>query len=373
MANIPHVRFADTCATTPTWAGTVGGVGAPAAGPVQWTFDEIFDFDAISDVDNPPLGGSANKHNPASFTSTKWLAQAPLTGSDCTAPTPTAFTSVSAIFGPGLFVAQTAPDLILVSADHVHFYVHQHLLAKSTNGFNGLLARPSGLEAYNNPAELPSALVPESVEVLNVALHGVYNLTWTTPIPSFEVASGAVTSLVKYGFDVKPVFAPSTTLFGLFSRSYAPSVPMDVYCFAASYDLVLLAVFASKYLLSFPLCALDDTLAEKMGPRYLRRLFFLHLGRTDALKRLLLPQPAHHAPNAICGTAEGQRLTRAWALASAYIAWDARPDLTSQEIRSVMDPLLNELECTQCQLSFLERSSALIARWGEVKTTILAE
>ncbi|EIN04836.1 hypothetical protein PUNSTDRAFT_122576 [Punctularia strigosozonata HHB-11173 SS5] len=209
--------------------------------------------------------------------------------------------------------------------------------------------------------------------MLNVVLHAIYNMAWTTPIPLFAVASSAVTSLVKYGFDVKTVFAPSTTLFGLFSRSYAASAPMDVYCFAASHDLALLAVVASRNLLSFPLCALDDALAEKMGPRYLRRLFFLHLGRTAALKRLLVPQPAQHPPNAVCGTAERQGLNRAWALASAYIAWDARPNLTSQDIRNVMNPLINDLVCTQCKLSFLERSLALIAQWSAVKATILAD
>ena len=62
-----------------------------------------------------------------------------------------------------------------------------------------------------------------------------------------------------------------------------------------------------------------------MGPVYLKRLFFLHFGRIDALKRVLLPPPHPHPPTQHCDFTEQKHLTRAWALASAYFAWDARP------------------------------------------------
>ena len=71
---------------------------------------------------------------------------------------------------------------------------------------------------------------------------------------------------------------------------------MIAYALAASHDLYSLAVPISSHLLSYPLHMLTDELAEKIGPVYLKRLFFLHLGRLDALRRLLLPPPHPHFP-----------------------------------------------------------------------------
>lgn len=66
-------------------------------------------------------------------------------------------------------------------------------------------------------------------------------------------------------------------------------------------------------------------MAERIGAVYLKRLFFLHFGRAEALKRILLPPPHPHAPTPSCDFSDQKKLTRAWALASAYLAWDTRP------------------------------------------------
>jgi hypothetical protein len=54
-------------------------------------------------------------------------------------------------------------------------------------------------------------------------------------------------------------------------------------------------------------------------------MFFLHVGRVDALKRILLPPPHQHPPTIDCGFSDQKGVTRAWALASSYLVWDARP------------------------------------------------
>ncbi|EIN04852.1 hypothetical protein PUNSTDRAFT_146174 [Punctularia strigosozonata HHB-11173 SS5] len=274
---------------------------------------------------------------------------------------------VSAVYAPDL----SLPDLILISVDHHRFYVHQSALATSNNAFDGLLVLPT--RHTSDGADIPAVSVPDTAEILNIVLHGIYNLTFASPLPSFEAASSAAMPLLKYGFDIKHVFAPSTNLFKLFSTLYAHSVPMDVYCFAALYDLAPIASVASRHLLSFPFCTLDDALAKKMGPRYLRLLLRLHLGRKAALKRLLLPQPTMHPPNSVCGTAEQQTVYSAWALASADLARDACPSTTSQDIRSVVYPIAIGLGCAQCKLSFVDRSLRLIAEWAAVKMTIVTE
>jgi len=106
-------------------------------------------------------------------------------------------------------------------------------------------------------------------------------------------------------------------------------------------------------LLSYSLASLTNELAVKMGPLYLKRLFFLHLGRIEALKRLLLPPPQP-----------------AWALASAYLAWDARADLSTQAMEIALRPLCDYLGCDQCNQLLRERINNLVGQWSTVKRTV---
>ena len=185
---------------------------------------------------------------------------------------------------------------------------------------------------------------------------------------------------------------------------------MDEDALAAAHDLYELAVPVSSHLLSFALHSLTDELALRIGPVYMKRLFFLHLGRLDALKRLLLPPPHPHPPTAGCDFAEQKRLTRAWALASAYLAWDARPgtrrglssrgepladdrsflprvrmtlrcahqpccfaasflltDLSTSAMESALCPLADHLSCDVCKKSLTDRVRQLIVQWSVVK------
>jgi hypothetical protein len=160
--------------------------------------------------------------------------------------------------------------------------------------------------------------------VLNILLHTIYNMSAVHYAPSPQAVIAAVESLGKYGLSVRTYLAPASPLSTLFLGS-APQAPIQFYAFAGAYDLNHLAVPISSFLLSYSLASLTDELVVKMGPLYLKRLFFLHLGRVEALKRLLLPPPHPHVPTANCDLTEQKKLSRAWALASAYLAWDVRP------------------------------------------------
>lgn len=210
----------------------------------------------------------------------------------------------------------------MVSSDSVFFYVHTHkLLAASTNGFNSLLP----LKELDRP-EGGGNILPLHIDsvVLNILLHTIHNMSAVHYSPSPEAVLAAVDSLEKYGLSVQIYLAPASPLSTLFLGT-APLAPVEFYALAGAYDLNHLAIPISSFLLSYSLASLTDELAVKMGPLYLKRLFFLHLGRIEALKRLLLPPPQPHAPTAKCDFTEQKKLTRAWALASAYLAWDARP------------------------------------------------
>jgi hypothetical protein len=151
--------------------------------------------------------------------------------------------------------------------------------------------------------------------------------------PSFFALESAVISLKTYGIPLRDRIANSTHLYTLL-MSHAPLCPLELYALAASNDLYDLAVSTSSHLLSFTLASLTDEMAGRIGPVYLKRLFFLHFGRADALKRLLLSPPHLHAPTQMCDFADQKKLTRAWALASAYLAWDARPGQSTNHISS---------------------------------------
>lgn len=230
--------------------------------------------------------------------------------------------SVSTTFFPGAQNHALPPDLVFLSSDSVFFYVHTHvLLSASHNNFNSLLAPSTKAE----PGPMgPVILIPESSTILNIVLHAVYDLSCSHYSPSFESLAAALNAMTTYGISLQTHIAPTTPLHSLL-LSHALIYPLELYALAASYDLYDLAVPASAYLLSFSLASLTDDMAERIGPKYLKRLFFLHFGRADALKRLLLPPPHPHPPTPTCDYSEQKKLTRAWALASAYLAWDARP------------------------------------------------
>jgi len=186
---------------------------------------------------------------------------------------------------------------------------------------------------------------------LNILLYTVYDISCAHHSPTFPSLVTAVNRLPVYGIRPKVRIAPSTPLFSLL-LSHAPLFPLELYALSASHDLYDLAVSTSPYLLSFPLATLTDEMAERIGPVYLKRLFFLHFGRSDAMKRVLLPPPNLHAPTASCDFAEQKKLTRAWTLASAYLAWDARPDLSTSTMESALRPLAEHLTCQSAKRRF---------------------
>ena len=82
-------------------------------------------------------------------------------------------------------------------------------------------------------------------------------------------------------------------------------------------------------------------MAKEMGPVYLKRLFFLHYGRADALKRILAssshPRMRSH------------KTEKTLPIASAYLTWDARLDLPNSAIESALSPLGNHVRCLLCR------------------------
>ncbi|TDL29985.1 hypothetical protein BD410DRAFT_48973 [Rickenella mellea] len=283
------------------------------------------------------------------------------------------FISVSTTFYPGANNDPSPTDCIVLSSDSVFFYVHSHrILAASENGFDKRL--PVGGAHHqqqkkdeNDPDPIIS--LPQSSSVLNILLHTVYDMSCSHYSPTIDDLAAAVEAMGVYGIPLRSHITSSSPLFSTLV-SHAPTSPLEVYSLAAMYDIYDLAVSASPHLLSFSLSSLTDDMARRIGPVYLKRLFFLHLGRTDALKRLLLPPPHPHAPTQNCDFLEQKKLTRAWALASAYLTWDARPDMSAGTMEAALHPLGDHLSCNMCRDALRERVSNLVVQWSVVKRTI---
>ncbi|TFK83994.1 hypothetical protein K466DRAFT_239884 [Polyporus arcularius HHB13444] len=258
------------------------------------------------------------------------------------------------------------PDIIVVTQDGVRFYVHSTmLLSGSTNNFNELLS-PELVPQHQAGAYLS---VPEDSSAFNIVLHVIYDVSCASYYPCLDTLADAVDAMAKYGITPKDHILPSKPLFALILNQ-APIQPILAYCIAASHDITDMAVPVSSHTLSLQLQYLTHEVVVKIGPIYLRRLFFLHLGRLEALRRLLLPQPHLHPSTTTCDFADQKRLARAWILASGHLAWGDRPDISASAIESVLQPLANYLTCQLCKTNLMECIKQLIVRWAMVKRSI---
>lgn len=250
--------------------------------------------------------------------------------------------SVSRTFYPEACLDKTAPDLIVVTADSVLFYVHSHIMVGSSGSLRlpllSIFPSPPAESFSSNPEikdEPCVAYVEEDSDVLNVILHMAYNISCAWYCSSFNTLATAVDTLSAYGLSAKRIL-PSTPLYAVLLY-HAHLLPLEIYTLAAHHGLDELATSTSAHLLSFSLCTLTDKIAEAMGPVYLRRLFFLHLGRVDALKRVIRSPPIRHVPTSICDLAEQEKLATAWNLAGLCLSNESNPG----EYLSLEDQLTN--------------------------------
>ncbi|KAI0793658.1 hypothetical protein C8Q74DRAFT_522625 [Fomes fomentarius] len=271
--------------------------------------------------------------------------------------------SVSTAFHPGAYLLPVPVDLVLISGDGVLFYVHTtQILSRSINKFNQLVPpKPSDT--------IGSVSLPESAVTLNIVLHAVYDLSCAHYLPTIDALSSAVDTMAKYGIPPKQHITPSKPLYTLI-LSQAPINPVAAYALAAAHDLHELAVPVSSHLLSIPLQTLTRAQATKIGAMYLKKLFFLHLGRLEALRRLLLPAPAFHPATPTCGFVDQKRVARAWSLAAAHLAWDGRPDLPASTIHDTLSTLADYLSCAECKKKVAERVKQVVVQWSMVKRSI---
>ena len=253
------------------------------------------------------------------------------------------------------------PDVVLNStSDSVYFYVHsERLLQGSANSFNSLVQRPDrrgqpaspesphsyeddGLDNVEQPSGKQTFIdIPETADVLNIVLHALYQIPAERYAPSFDTLSNVLPTLIRYGYNLNDIVSPGSEISRLILH-HAHHNPLRVYVLAASYSIEHIAVTASRHVGS--LTTVTEAQAVAMGSIYLHRLICLHLNRMEELKRILLVPPQGHPPAASrpCDGTD-QKVRRAWALATAYLVWEARPIMPSVEIAQSLAPLLDHV------------------------------
>ncbi|KAG2018688.1 hypothetical protein CC2G_008096 [Coprinopsis cinerea AmutBmut pab1-1] len=270
--------------------------------------------------------------------------------------------SVSTSFCPGAHPLES--DVIFCSSDGVLFYLHSQVIV--TAAPNAFFAFLSGKGSIVNGGPIS---IPESSTTLNIILHTLYGTSCAQNSPSLDDLIQAVDRMPFHGIAPQRLIVPKTPLYMLL-LSYAPLRPIEVYALAGFHCLEELAVHVSSHLLSFPLSTISDELATRIGSVYLKRLFLLHVHRLDALKDALLQPPHPHAPTKECTFAEQKKLTRAWALASSYLVWDATPDVSTHRIQSALSSLVKGISCKECENSANARMREVVVKWAAVKCTV---
>ncbi|KAG8819951.1 hypothetical protein FRC17_010290 [Serendipita sp. 399] len=252
-------------------------------------------------------------------------------------------------------------DLFIITADNVHFVVHKRiLLGQSNNNFRGYLVDPN----------TQSLSVPESSTLFNLILHVIYDFDPTIYKPDLSLISELLDALPLYGVDVIPAFSEGQHFFKI-TLDHALSSALKTYTLVCKHCLEALAVKCSQYLVSVPLHHLTNEHCISMGPVYLRRLVFLHLGRIERLKILLRPPPTGHPPSLLCDALDQRsRLEKPWRDATNEMCWDITADMPLSRLQGALGPLVEKSTCGECQMAIKERIRKLFVDWTMIKSTI---
>lgn len=141
-----------------------------------------------------------------------------------------------------------------------------------------------------------------------------------------------LTSLPSCGVELTEVITPDTPISNII-LSHARTMPLDAFVLVCQHKLEALAVEISQHLVAVPLYNLMDEHCVAMGPIYLRRLMFLHLGRIERLKGILKELPTTHSPTRDCDILDQKRTVHAaWNAAASEVCWDLAADTSGTHI-----------------------------------------
>jgi hypothetical protein len=279
---------------------------------------------------------------------------------------------------PPFFGPTNGGDLVLTSSDGIRFSVHTQTIRQ---------ASPTTLDKFLAAATsgpIPTVSIAESSGILALLLQALYTTTNTTAsTPSCDAIIAAIDALPKYNAKPDTLVVPGTVLFEHL-KAYAPQRPVDVFVVAGRHDIEGIAVEASRHLLDYTVEVISDTIADRMKPIYLKRLFVLHMHRVEEMRRISATPPTAHAPLgnghsagqdeqealAACGPEGRRRLQAAWAMGTLRLAGTVCPDLSRERLEGVFEPLIAGLPCPACQKALRKHIDQAVEAWGQVQSSI---
>ncbi|KAG8966569.1 hypothetical protein FRC03_011707 [Tulasnella sp. 419] len=364
---------------------------------------------------------SPNQANPSEGLANNSLTLSPPEAPSSSVDDTNSTISLSTTFFPGADIGKdrSFADVTLCSSDTVFFYVHRNVLTSaSSNCFNQLLPeymQSPGLQvtpisaaahsptfpeshihmnrwgspnvAYDPyPSEeiLPIIItLPEPSTVLNVALHVIYNLSCAKNNPDLQTLSQLFPFMKKYGLSQSELVQPMSEIPRLL-LAFAPTNSIEVYTIAAANNLESLAILASQYTLSVYLWIITDQQVLDMGAIYFKRLVFLHMGREEALKRVISAPPEYHFPTSSCSMESQRGVIRAWSLATAFVLQGGQRNSSAQNtpvqgpiqgitaagLDSIFSPMASSITCPECVTCLKTRVASMLRDWSLVKNTI---
>ncbi|KAG8991568.1 hypothetical protein FRB94_012427 [Tulasnella sp. JGI-2019a] len=341
---------------------------------------------------------------------------------------------VSATFSPNtvLPASRGAPvDIIIRTSDFVFFYANQTVLrARSSNLFGKLLpdtasaqsSAPSGSRhmfsdhlmdmpslsdstssssppppqqarypSFNRTDSMPpqhptyhsppprresgqsqrepllSIAVDEHAVVFNIIMHITYEMDCDRYGPDLSTLSHALGALWKYGI---PIPGAQSDVWRILIH-HSQSQPLWAYAISAQYGMDFACIPASRNTLAVPLSTLGEAEAQTMGAIYLRRLFFLHVGRRTALQRVIINPPQTHPTSNACSTEMQLSISNAWAVTVADVV--TRPLAPSTPVATLLEmfrPIEQLTVCRTCKTSIRARISEMVQNWLNIKSTI---
>jgi hypothetical protein len=234
-------------------------------------------------------------------------------------------------------------------------------MLKSLNAFAGLLLDETCM----------AVAVPLNSDVLNLILHVcIYDIDPSSYMPSLPLISETLRCIPLYGLTLEEPLTPGKPLHSIIVNKLAIVYPLETFAVLASQGLDSLTVEVSKYLTSIPLHQLTDELCTLMGPVYLRRVVFLHVGRVERLKELLRVVPATHDRTILCGATDQQSIQRAWLDIAARLTWEVAASTPILRLQQAFQPLADSTICPNCKDALRGRLRQLILDWTSVKNTI---
>jgi len=217
------------------------------------------------------------------------------------------------------------------------------------------------------PAPLPNVMIEESATIFNIILLIIYGKSCREYNPDLDTIAGALDGLKKYGVTLPSEHSDVWALL----LHHARTRPIQAYALAAHHNMESLCILASQHTLNVTLDTVSDRDARTMGALYLRRLFFLHIGRREALAKIMAAPPRQHLPVRTCSQYVQDLLVTAWTrVVGDLVTRPLAHNLFLNDLASALGVVGRGLNCELCKASVEMRVAEVVGGWITVKSSI---